>query len=67
MYAVLSLYTLEVSILSKRSERIDVRVTPEEKSLLVSTATTLGITVTELLLSMFIGDKLGEVLKRSAD
>ena len=46
----------------KKSARIDLRVTPDEKAAIGKLAAAAGLTVAEFLLSVALGQKIGDVI-----
>lgn len=48
--------------MADRSERVDLRVTPEEKKMLVTKAAAYGVTITSLIIAAIGSEMLGEKL-----
>ena len=48
-----------------KSERLDMRVSPEEKARLLADAKALGVSVSAMLLGLYFGDALGIQILRA--
>lgn len=48
--------------MAKKTARVELRITPEEKEKLVLLASLAGVSITEYLIGRAIGDKFAQVL-----
>lgn len=48
--------------MKRKTERLEIRLTPEEKSQLFQLATMAGMSVASYLLGNSLGDKIGDVI-----
>ena len=56
--------------MAQKTERIDLRVTPEEKTIIQTAAATAGLTITAYLLAQIglaVGDAIGKAIVEGRD